>query len=205
MKTTRNPSAEDRALAIFHRHGGMLRTGKALELGIHPRTLYALRDHGRLDAVARGLYRLADLPPLAQPDLVAVASAVPKGVVCMVSALSFHGITTQIPHQVDLALRRRGNIPKLQHPPLRIFWFSGPAFGEGVEHHDLDGVDVPVYSAPKTVADCFKYRNKIGLDIAIEALRLCRRQRKATVDELMHYADVCRVANVMRPYLEAML
>jgi len=205
MTATQISTAEERALAIFHRHRGILRTTQALEQGIHPRTLYTLRDKGKLETVARGLYRLSDLPPLAQPDLITVASAVPKGVVCMVSALSFHGITTQIPHQIDLALQRPGNLPKLAYPPLRIFWFSGPAFQEGIEHHELDGVNVPVYSAPKTVADCFKYRHKIGLDIAMEALRLCRRHGNASVDELMHCADICRVANVMRPYLEAIL
>jgi hypothetical protein len=113
--------------------------------------------------------------------------------------MSFHGITSQIPHRVDLALKRKGNLPHLEHPPLRIFWFSGSSFEEGIEHHDLDGVDVPVYNVPKTVADGFKFRNKIGLDVAMEALRFCRRQNKAGVDELMHYAKICRVTNIMRP------
>jgi len=179
--------------------------GGLLALGIHPRTLYALRDVGKIAAITRGRYRLAELPPLGNPDLVAVASAAPKGVICMISALAFHGITTQIPHQVDLALERKGNRPRLNYPPLRVFWFSGLAFSEGFGTHVLDGVSVRVYNASKSVADCFKYRNKIGLDIALEALRLCHRQGKATVDELMNFARVCRVANIMRPYLEAML
>jgi predicted transcriptional regulator of viral defense system len=183
----------------------MLRTGQALELAIHPRTLYELRDAGKIVSITRGRYRLAGLPPLGNPDLVAVASAAPKGVICLISALAFHGITTQVPHQVDLALANKGNRPRLKYPPVRVFWFSGPAFSEGIQTHVLDGVNVRVYSPAKTVADCFKYRNKIGLDIALEALRLCRRQRQATVDELMGCARTCRVANVIRPYLEAML
>lgn len=197
-------SAKDKALAAFRRGGGMLRTTQALALGIHPRTLYALRDDGKIVPVTRGRYRLADLPPLGNPDLVAVASAVPKGVICMISALAYHGITMQVPHQVDMALERKANRPKLKYPPVRVFWFSGPAFTKGIETHVLDGVPVRVYSPAKTVADCFKYRNKIGLDIALEALRLCHRQRKASMDDLMNFGRICRVANIMRPYLESM-
>ena len=202
MKTR---TAKEMALTVFQRHEGMLRTGQALKLGIHPRTLYAIRDSGEIAAVGRGCYRLADLPPLGSPDLVAVASAVPKGVVCLVSALAFHGITTQIPHQVDLALARPTKRPRLGYPPMRVFWFSDCAFTEGVERYVLDGVPVRVYGPAKTVADCFKYRNKIGLDVAMEALRLCRHKKKATVDDLMKYARICRVEGTMRPYLEVML
>jgi len=201
----RNGSSRGAAIAAFRRHGGMLRTKQALELGIHPRTLYALRDAGLIVVVTRGYYRLADLPPLGNPDLVAVASAVPKGVISMVSALAFHGITTQVPHRVDLALKCKSKRPMLRQPPIRVFWFSGPAFTEGVETHVLDGVSVRIYGAAKSVADCFKYRNKIGLDIALEAMRMCRRQRKASVDDLMRYGRVCRVDNIMRPYLQAIL
>ena len=198
-------TAKDRATALFRRHGGMLRTKRALEFGIHPRTLYAMRDSGEIAAVGRGCYRLADLPPLGNPDLVAVVSAAPRGVICLVSALAFHGITTQVPHQVDLALPRPVKRPRLRYPPMQASWFSDRAFNEGVERHTVDGVPVRVYSPAKTVADCLKYRNRIGLDVAIEALRLCRQHNKATVDELMRFARICRVEGVMRPYLEAML
>ncbi len=198
-------SAEEQAVSLFRRHDGMLRTKQALNLGMQPRTLYALRDSGRVAAVGRGCYRLADLPPLANPDLVAVASAAPKGVICLVSALAFHGITTQIPHQVDLAIEQKVKRPRIGYPPTRAFWFGGQAFAEGIQTHVLDGVPVRIYGPAKTVADCFKYRNKIGLDVAMEALRLCRQQKKATVDDLMKYARICRVEATMRPYLEAML
>jgi predicted transcriptional regulator of viral defense system len=198
-------TSEDRAIRLFRAHGGKLHTTQAMRLGIQPRTLYKLRDTGRTAAITRGFYRLADLPPLGNPDLVAVCSAVPKGVICLVSALAFQGITTQVPHQVDLAIQQKVRRPRIGYPPIRVFWFSGRAFTRGVEKHILDGVPVRVYCPAKTVADCFKYRNKIGLDVAMEALRLCRQRKKASIDELMKYARICRVQTVMRSYLEAML
>jgi predicted transcriptional regulator of viral defense system len=198
-------TSEDRAVSLFRAHGGTLHATQALRLGIQARTLYKLRDTGRTAAITRGFYRLADLPPLGNPDLVAVCSAVPKGVICLVSALAFQGITTQIPHQVDLAIQQKVRRPRIAYPPIRVFWFSGRAFTRGVEKHILDGVPVRVYGAAKTVADCFKYRHKIGLDVALEALRLYLRQRKATADDVMRFARICRVAGIVRPYLEAML
>jgi len=193
------------AIRIFRRHGGMLRTRDALRAGIHPRTLYAMRDQGVLERLSRGLYRLADLPPLSSQDLVTVALCVPNGVVCLISALAFHDLTTQLPHQVYVALPRGAEPPRLEHPPLRIFWFTGKAFTEAVETHQMDGVSVRVYSPEKTIADCFKYRNKLGLDIAIEALKLYLERRPVAVDELLRGARICRVERVLRPYVEALL
>ncbi|HET6427592.1 MAG TPA: type IV toxin-antitoxin system AbiEi family antitoxin domain-containing protein [Phycisphaerae bacterium] len=199
-----NQDQKVRARAIFRRHGGILRTKDAIRLGIHPRTLYALRDAGELQQVTHGYYRLSDLPEFGDPDLVTVALAVPKSVICLVSALSYHGIGTQIPRAVDIAIERQMKRPRIQYPPIRTFWFSGPAFTAGVRTHDLDGVPVKVYGPAKTVADCFKFRNRIGLDVAIEALREVRRDRLATADDLFEMARICRVGKVMRPYLEAM-
>lgn len=198
-------SPEQVALDLFREHGGILRTSEALRLGIHPRTLYALRDAGALQQLSRGLYRLAELPPLSHPDLVIVAHKVPQAVICLVSALAFHGLTTQVPHAVDVALRANSSKPTLDYPPLRTFWFSGLAWSEGVETHTLDGTPVRIYNSVKSVADSFKYRRKLGLDIALEALRLYRQRRDFQVDTLLHYARVCRVEDVMRPYLEALL
>jgi len=195
---------QQEARAIFRDHGGLLRTKDALRLGIHPRTLYSMRDAGLIQQVSRGYYRLSDLPQLGNPDLVAVALAVPKGVVCLVSALSYHGIGTQIPRVVDVAIEKDTKRPRIEYPPIRAFWFGGQAFTSGVQVHELDSVPVRIYSPAKTVADCFKCRNKTGLDVALEALREARRSRLATVGELFEMARVCRVANVMRPYLEAM-
>ncbi len=155
--------------------------------------------------MARGLYRLKELPPLGSPDLVAVALKVPKGVICLLSALAIHELTTQVPHEVHLALKRGSEPPRLGFPPLRLFWFSGAAFSEGVEVHSIDGVPVHAYSPEKTIADCFKYRNKLGLDVAVEALRLYRQRKPVRPDELVRLARVCRVERVMRPYLEATL
>jgi len=178
---------------------------EAVRLGVHPRTLYAMRDAGILERLGRGLYRLADLPPLGNPDLVTVALRVPEGVICLLSALTIHDITTQIPHEVYVALNRGTEPPRLEHPPIRVFWFTGEAFTVGIETHELDGIKVRVYGAAKTVVDCFKYRNKLGLDVAIEALKLYLREKLGSSDELMRFAGVCRVERVMRPYIEALL
>lgn len=193
------------AVATFRGRGGALRTSEAIARGVHPRTLYAMRDAGVLEQLSRGLFRLADLPPLGHPDLVPVAIRVPDGVLCLLSALSLHDLTTQIPHEVYLALPRGADKPRLKHPPLRLFWFTGPAYSEGVETRTLDGVRVRVYGAAKTVADCFKYRSKIGLDVAVEALRRFLRRRGAKADDLLPYARICRVEKVLRPFIEATL
>ncbi len=133
------------ATKAFRKHNGMLRTMEAIRLGIQPRTLYAMRDAGLLQRLGRGLYRLAELPPLSNPDLVSVALAVPKGVICLISALAFHEITTQIPHEVHLAVQQyKGRMPRIGYPPVRVFWFSGKAFHEGVETQILDGIPVRV-------------------------------------------------------------
>jgi len=183
----------------------MLKTTQALRAGIHPGTLYAMRDSGILEAVSRGLYRLVDRPPLSNPDLVTVAVRVPGGVICLISALAFHGITRQIPHAVHLALPRGAEEPRLAFPPLKTYRFSRGAFSEGIGIHELDSVKVRIYGPEKTLADSFKFRNRIGLDTVIEALRLYRQRRGVRLDHLMRYAKICRVERVMRPYLEAIL
>jgi predicted transcriptional regulator of viral defense system len=183
----------------------MLRMSEAVRAGVHRRTLYALRDEGVLEQLGRGLYRLADAPPLEQPDLVAVARRAPKGVVCLISALAFHELTTQIPHEVYLAVPRDAEPPRIDHPPVRVFRVAPKAFEEGIETHTIDGVRVRVYSREKTLADCFKYRNAVGLDTAVEALKRYREQGRVNVDALMRSARACRVEKVIRPYVEAVL
>ena len=203
--TKNQGSRFDRAIAVFKNHGGILRTAQALRMGIHPSTLYDMRDAGSLEMVSRGVYRLTDAEPLGNPDLVTVATRIPNGVICLISALAFHEITTQIPHEIYVALQRGAEKPRLNHPPIKIYRFSGQAFTDGVERHELDGVSVRIYNMEKTLADCFKFRNKIGLDTAVEAVRFYRERRRVNVDALMHFAKICRVENVMRPYLEAIL
>ncbi len=205
MRNSKEEGVFDRAASVFREHGGVLRTMEAVRLGVHPRTLYAMRDAGILERLGRGLYRLADLPPLGNPDLVVVALRIPEGVICLLSALTIHDITTQIPHEVHVALNRGTEPPRLEHPPVRVFWFTGEAFTVGLETHEMDGINVRVYGAAKTVADCFKYRNKLGLDVAIEALKLYLRQKRGGPEELIRFARACRVDRVIRPYIEALL
>ena len=202
---SRQNSRFDRAIAVFREHNGILRTSQAMQAGIHPSTLYAMRDDGTLETVSRGVFRLADSEPLGNPDLVTVATRVRNGVVCLISALAFHEITTQIPHEIHAGAPRGSQIPRLDYPPVKLYWFSNRAYSAGIEAHELDGVNVRIYSPEKTLADCFKFRNKIGLDTAVEAVRFYRERRSVNVDALMRYAAICRVEKVMRPYLEAIL
>jgi predicted transcriptional regulator of viral defense system len=192
-----------KASEIFKARGETLRTHEALEAGIHPRTLYAMRDAGQLQRLTRGVYRLTDMPPLSMPDLATVSKRAPRGVVCLISALAFHELTTQIPHVVHLAMRRNTRTPKIKHPPVHVYRFSADAFAAGVETHSIEGIDVQVYNPEKTLADCFKYRNKIGLDVVIEALRTYRSRRGARLQKVLEYARICRIESVIRPYLEA--
>lgn len=190
------------ALAVFAQHGGILRTSDALRAGIHPRTLYSLRDQGALSAFARGFYRRTDLAPLGEPDLVAVARRIPEAVVCLVSALVVHRLTTQIPHEIQIALPRSAYRPVQSHPPLRIFHFSGKAMTAGIDIRNSDGTPIRIFSAEKTLADIFKFRHRLGLDLALEALQTYRRRRTKNLQAVLEYARICRVERVMRPYLE---
>lgn len=195
----------EHALDLFRDNGGILRTKDVIKAGVHPRTLYALRDEGSIEQLSRGLYRIADAVPLGNPDLVAVALRAPDAVVCLISALSYHELTTQIPHEVTLAIDRGAEPPRIDHPPVRTFWFSGKAFTEGIETHRLDDVSVRIYGREKTITDCFFYRNKIGLDTCLEALRFYKGQRKIDVDALLRFASIRRIKRVLTPYLEAIL
>lgn len=200
-----NRSRFDRAVEVFKKHSGIMRTAQALESGIHPAILYAMRDSGVLDTVSRGVYRLSSIPPISDPDLVTIAIRIPSGVICLISALAFHEITTQIPHEVHVALPQGAEEPRIDYPPFKTYRFTGQAFTDGVELHELDSISVKIYSPEKTIADCFKFRNKIGIDTAVEAMRLYRERRTVRIDELMRYAKICRVERLIRPYLEAIL
>jgi predicted transcriptional regulator of viral defense system len=164
-----------------------------------------MRDSGKLEVISRGVFRLSDIPPLGYPDLVTVATRVSNGVICLISALAFHELTTQIPHEVHVALKRGAEEPRIDYPPVKTYRFTGEAFTAGKDVYDLDGVSVGIYSPEKTLADCFKFRNKVGLDTVIEAIRFYRERKTIKVDDLMRYAIICRVSKTMRPYLEAIL
>lgn len=191
------------AEAIFRANGGQLRMGEALAAGISRYQLYQLRDKGLIEAISRGLYRLSDLPPISNPDLVAVASRYPKAVLCLVSALAWHGITTQIPHQVHIAVARQARLPEMDYPPVQGYRFSAAAFEEGIENHRVDDTPIRIYNPEKTLADCFKFRNKIGMEVALEALQLYRERFKTKPALILQYAKLCRVEQIIRPYLEA--
>jgi predicted transcriptional regulator of viral defense system len=182
---------------------GVLRVRDLTSRGIHPEYLRRLCKQGLLTRTGRGLYVTADAEISVHHGLAQACKRVPHGIICLLSALQFHEIGTQSPFEVWMALDRRAARPRIDYPPLRIMRFSGDALTEGIEERIIEGVPVKIYNPPKTVADCFKYRNKIGLDVAMEALRDCREQIKCNNDDLWRYAKICRVANVMRPYLEA--
>ena len=196
------PTPAEKILALA-RQSGVLRPRDLDTHGLPREYLIRLYNKGLLYRIGRGLYVAADAGPTEHHTLAEVCKRVPAGIVCLVSALQFHGITTQMPHQVWLALKKSAWRPVEPSLPIRVIHVSGSALTEGVEEHDVEGVPVKVYSPAKTVADCFKFRNKIGLDVALEALRDCRRVNKCSYDDLWHFAKVCRQARVMRPYLEA--
>jgi predicted transcriptional regulator of viral defense system len=165
--------------------------------------LQLAQERGLITRVGRGLYIAADSQATVHHTLAEAAKRIPKGIICLLSALRLHDLTTQAPHEVWLAIGRKARLPHVDHPPIRIVRFSGESLQYGVQARKIEGVQIRVFTPAKTVADCFKYRNKIGLDVAIEALRDCRRKRKASMDELWEAAKACRVARVMQPYLES--
>jgi predicted transcriptional regulator of viral defense system len=173
-------------------------------LGIPREYLLRLHRQGKLSRTGRGIYTLPDAAVTERHSYAEVAKRVPEAVLCLLSALAFHEFTTQSPAAVWIALGKGARKPAILSPSLRVVRLTEPSLSEGVEKHTVEGVPVRVYSAAKTVADCFKFRNKIGLDIAIEALKDCLRQKKATINDIYRYAKICRVSNVIRPYMESL-
>ena len=190
---------------IFTDHHGILRASTAIELGVPKHILYEMVRSGELVREAQGIYRLSESQPLGNPDLVQISLRVPRAVVCLISALYFHELTTQIPHQVYFALPRDVKTPKIEYPPIRVFHFSQESYQAGIVEHEVDGVKVKIYDREKTVADCFKFREKIGMDVTLEALKDYIKQPKMNVSLLLKYARVNRVEKIMRPYIEAMI
>ena len=187
------------------RKKGIARSHEIEAMGISREYLRKLYAQGIVQRVGYGLYSLSDVELTEHRTMVEACKRVPHGVVCLLSALRFHDLTTQLPFEIWLAIDRKAWRPRESSIPLRIVRFSGPALVAGVDEHKIEGVRVRVYNLAKTVADCFKYRNKIGLDVALEALREGWRERRFTMDDLWRYGKICRVANVMRPYLEALV
>ena len=183
---------------------GILRSSDLESIGTPRVVLTRMTGAGLLEKTGRGIYRLPGHRGSEHESLITVAAKVPQAVFCLLTALQFHELTTQLPRQVWIAMPRGSHVPKIDYPPIKMVQVAGDAYSEGIELVERDQVKFKVYSVAKTIADCFKHRNKIGLDVALEALKDARAQRKVSSDDLWHYAKVCRVANVMRPYLEAL-
>lgn len=191
------------AKAIFKKNGGILRTTEAVSAGIHPRTLYYLRDQGIIEQISRGIFELPEANKSDYPDLKIAAKLIPEGRLCLISALDFHGITDEIPGAVYLALPKGAWEPKISYPPIKTFRFSDLTYRSGLCETKPDDLDLEIYNPAKTIADCFKFRNQIGLEVCLEALKRALSERKASVGEILHYAKICKVTKVVKPYLEA--
>lgn len=200
----RSQTDRDRLLSLARR-ATVVTTSDVIAAGIHTQELSRLVEAGALERVARGQYRLPGRDTSEHHGLAVAATAIPQGVICLLSALSFHRIGTQLPFDVWIAIDRRARQPSLSYPPLRVVRFSGAALTEGIEVHKIDGRNVRIYGVAKTIADAFKYRNKIGLDVALEALREAWRERRVRIDDLDQFGRICRVERVMRPYVEALV
>jgi predicted transcriptional regulator of viral defense system len=200
-----NSNTTENAILEMARKTGVIRACEIREAGLHPEYLRKLCKSGHLIRTGRGLYSLADGDITEHHSLAEACKRIPHGIICLLSALSYHEIGTQNPHQIWMAIDRTMRKPKVDYPPIRIFRFSGPSLKEGIEEKKIEGVSVRVYNPAKTVADCFKYRNKVGIDVAIEALKECWRSRRCEIDKLVHYARICRVSNIIQPYMETIV
>ena len=203
VKKKNKISACEKAKQIIRKGNGIIRTSEAIQAGIHPRTLYQLRDTGDLEQISRGIYRFPEIETVSDPDLVIVAKRIPNSVICLISALSFHEITTQIPHEISVAIPKDSKSPLIDYPPIQVYKFSKNSLQKGIETYQIAGVTVQVYSPEKTLADCFKFRNKIGMDIVLEALKLYKSRMKFDHKKILKYAKICRVDKIVLPYLEA--
>jgi predicted transcriptional regulator of viral defense system len=195
--------SKNKAEDLFHQHGGQLRMSQALKGGISRSVLYSMWDKEIIIRVSRGLYRLAELPEHREPDLSIICLRYPRAVICLVSALAYHDLTTQVPKKIYIALPRGTRAPGIAVPPVRPFFISGQAYTSGIEEHDLDGVRIRVYCREKTLADCFRFRNTIGMDVFLEALKLYKNAGNIKPGRILEYARICRVEKAMSPYLEA--
>ena len=198
-----NPSTQTVRVLKLARQKGLLRASDLAAAGIPRVVLTRLTAIGQLERLGRGLYRLPETQTSENESLAAIALKVPQAVFCLLTALQFHELTTQLPHELWIAMPRGSHAPNIKYPPVKMIQFSGDAYTDGIEVFKRDRVNLRVFGVAKTIADCFKHRNKIGLDVALEALRDARAKKKATAEDLWRFAKVCRVTNVMRPYLEA--
>ena len=204
MASIGRKSQGDQAVELLKQHG-IMRRGELSDAGVHPQTLARLVEDGILIRAARGLYELADADITAPHTLAEVAKLVPRGVVCLISALQFHELTLQMPSRIWVAIGTKARKPKFEHPATRVVRFGSRALSLGVEMHRIDGVVVPIYDPAKTVVDCFRFRRHVGLDVALEGLHSVMRSEKAKPAEIVRYARETRIWSVLRPYLETLV
>lgn len=205
LPTFLSMNAKQKAIKIFKENQGLLRTSEAMKLGIHPRTLYQMRDEGILEQLAKGVYRLLEMPDFSEPDLVLVSKKNPHSVICLISALAYHEITTQIPHFVYVAIPTKSRKSNLEYPPIRYFHYSEKVYIAGIETKLIGGYPVKIYDIEKTLADCLKFRNKIGMDVVIEALKMYWRRKESKIDKLYKYAKINRVEKILQPIMETIV
>jgi predicted transcriptional regulator of viral defense system len=199
------PSVKEQAIAVFRDNGGLLRSSEARRLGIHPQTLKRMTDEGIFEKLERGIYHLKGFELQGDSDMVIVAKLVPKAVFCLVSALNFHNMTTQIPRKLYIALPQQVKEPVIQHPPLDIVWLSDAPYRAGIRQYAIGRQTVRVYDKAKTVTDCFKFRNKVGEDVAIEALKDYLQLPDRDIQELLEYAGINRVRPIVEAYLRGLV
>ncbi|MCA1755459.1 MAG: type IV toxin-antitoxin system AbiEi family antitoxin domain-containing protein [Spirochaeta sp.] len=199
-----NQTQRERLIELLE-SSSVLKASAIVNHGIDRKTVQRMVQTGEIQRIGRGLYSLSDYEVDSYHSYVEAQLLVETGVICLLSALSFHAIGTQTPRYVWLAVSRPSRIPKIEGLPVKIVTFSEPAFSAGIEEHQIEGATVKVYSPAKTVADCFKFRNKLGTDVAIEALREAVREKNVSPDELLRFADICRVRSVLVPYLEGVM
>jgi predicted transcriptional regulator of viral defense system len=202
MEREDSTNAQSRAEAVFKKYGGYLRASEAFNYGIHPRVLYSLRDEGKIESVSRGLFRLKSMPELSSPALFTLAIKVPSAVICLNSALEFHKLISTKSQGLSVALSKGSDKPRMSGFHFKFYLVSEPAFSEGIQTFHSEGIDLRIYGPEKTIADCFKFRNKIGIDIAIEALNRWWKRENKNINDLMKFARSCRIEKILEPYLQ---
>src|SRR4030042_6366966 len=199
------PAKTQTLATFFQSHGGVVRFSAILKAGFHPDSLNALEKEKKVAKIGRGLYRLTNYIPGSHPDLVPASLQAPRGVICLLSALAFHEATSEIPKYVDIAIPRNTHANRIKYPPVRFYRFTLKAWEAGIGEHEIEGHKVKIYCLAKTIVDCFKFRNKLGADVAREALKVALAEKSIKPKEIMQYAKICRVDRIIKPTLEAML
>lgn len=190
---------------FFQEHGGVARFSAMLKAGFHADSLASLEKEGKVEKIGRGLYRLIDHSIEDQPDLVMATLQAPRGVICLITALAFHEATDEIPRQIDIAIPRLTHANKIKYPPVKFYRFSKPSWEAGIEEHMVDGHKIRIYSLAKTIADCFKFRSKVGIDVARAALKTALDERKVKINDVMGFAKICRVDGIIKPIMESII